>query len=159
VKESDFQLFLKVIDFHVSIHSFGVILNTSQSRWIIGTAYYLLQAFSKISVCVFYLRLSPNPTFRRLAFATIIFVACYSVATILVTSSHVGQLLLPWNAKLLLQPGSFCVNRFKFYYAQAGSNIGSDVWIVILPMKTIWSLQMRFSQRLLVTLIFASGIW
>jgi hypothetical protein len=38
-------------------------------------------------------------------------------------------------------------------------NIGSDVWIVVLPMKTIWSLQMRFSQRLLVTLIFASGLW
>ena len=148
-----------MIDFHVSIHSFGVILITSQSRWIIGTAYYLSQAFSKFSVCVFYLRLSPHPTFRRLAFATIVFVACYSIATILVNFFACRPIAAAWNAKLLLQPGSFCVNRFKFYYAQAGLNIGSDVWIVILPMKTIWSLQMRFSQRLLVTLIFASGLW
>jgi hypothetical protein len=131
---------------------------TFQYRWIIGTAYYLSQAFSKFSVCVFYLRLSPDRTFRRLIFATMIFVGCYTIATILVNFFACRPIAAAWNPKLLELPGAYCVNRFEFYFAQAGLNIGSDVWIVILPMKTIWSLQMPLNQRLLVTGIFASGL-
>lgn len=125
---------------------------------MIGTAYYLAQAFTKFSVCVFYLRLSPNQTFRRLVYATMIFVACYSVATILVNFFACTPIAAAWDPTLLKRPGAFCINRFVFYFAQAGLNIGTDVWIVALPMKTVWSLQMKFRQRLTVSLIFAAGL-
>jgi hypothetical protein len=50
------------------------------------------------------------------------------------------------------------VNRPADYLAQAAFNIVTDVAIFVLPLKTIWGLQLPFKQRMAVTGVFAAGL-
>ena len=58
-----------------------------------------------------------------------------------------------WNKE---QEGK-CMNTFSYYMACAALNVFTDLVILILPIPTVWSLQLPKRQRLVLIGIFSLG--
>lgn len=86
------------------------------------------------------------------------FVAAYSFAGFLVLIFPCNPVAAAWNPVLAASPDTTCINRPADDVAQAGLNIFSDLFILILPMRTIWNLQLPIRQKISVSSIFAVGV-
>ncbi|RYP64126.1 hypothetical protein DL771_008906 [Monosporascus sp. 5C6A] len=54
-------------------------------------------------------------------------------------------------------PGT-CIDLEEYYIATAAFNVFSDIFILVLPQKVVWKLQMTRRRKVGVSLIFAVGI-
>lgn len=131
----------------------------SQIQPAIGSTYIFALAFAKTSICCFYLRLSPARTFRTTVYVAMGFVTAYSIAGWLIIIFSCNPVAASWDLALAALPKTRCIDRSADYLAQAGLNIFSDVFILILPVWTIWGLQLPTKQKITVSSIFAVGLW
>jgi hypothetical protein len=115
-------------------------------------------AFAKVSICCFYLRILPHQAIRIVVYCTMVFVAAYSFAGLLVIIFPCNPIAAAWDPVLAASPDTKCINRPADYFAQAGLNIVTDLFILILPMYNIWNLQLPIRQKITVSSIFAIGI-
>lgn len=53
------------------------------------------------------------------------------------------QVAKQWDPEL---PGK-CLNQVHFYYGLAGTSLGFDVIIIILPLPVLWRLQLGLKQK------------
>ncbi len=60
-----------------------------------------------------------------------------------------------WNK--LITTG-YCFNAFALFEAVGLFNLISDVAILILPMAPLWRLQMPFEKKLMMIVVFGTGI-
>ena len=60
-----------------------------------------------------------------------------------------------WNR---LMTAGHCFNAHTAYKATGLFNVISDIFILILPVKPIWKLQMALKKKLMMIAIFATGI-
>jgi hypothetical protein len=125
---------------------------------IISCTYISSQAFAKISICCLYLRLSPERTFRVIVYVVIGFVVAYSVSSILVIIFACNPIAATWDPTLIALHTTKCINEPAAYLSQAGINIFADLLIFILPMRTIWRLQLPLRQKISVSSVFAVGL-
>ncbi|KAK0514454.1 hypothetical protein JMJ35_003071 [Cladonia borealis] len=121
--------------------------------YVTRVTYLLITTAIKSSVLLFYLRLSPFPTFRTWVMAAM--VAC-SIEGVLFISmalfqcTPVGRV---WNFEI---PGH-CINTLGFFRAETIFNLVTNVVILLLPMPMVWHLQMALRRKLLLIGIFATG--
>jgi hypothetical protein len=87
-----------------------------------------------------------------------VFISGYSFAGFLVIIFGCNPVAAGWDPVLAASPDTRCINRPADYLAAAGLNIFSDLFILILPMHTIWNLQLPIRQKISVSSIFAVGI-
>lgn len=85
------------------------------------------------------------------------FTAADSVAVILVFYFACNPIAASWDPVLATMPTTTCVNKPAEYLAQAAINIFTDFAVFVLPMSTVWSLQLPFRQRVGVIAVFATG--
>lgn len=129
-----------------------------QIQVVLGCTYGAALSCAKISICCFYLRLSPDRIFRTLVFVVIAFVVAYSISGIFSVIFSCNPIAASWDLALAALPTTKCINRPALYLAQAGSSIFTDLLIFILPMRTIWGLQLPRKQKISVSAIFAVGL-
>ncbi|PGH02239.1 hypothetical protein AJ79_07688 [Helicocarpus griseus UAMH5409] len=130
-----------------------------QLQMVVGTFYTVSLPFAKCSILAFYLRLSQERVFRTAVYLTIAFIACYATSGLLVIIFSCNPVEGSWDLNVASQPTTYCVNRPVNYIAQASFNIFSDIVIILLPIRTIWKLQMPLNQRLSIIAIFACGFF
>ncbi|KAG2416238.1 hypothetical protein HFD88_007431 [Aspergillus terreus] len=111
--------------------------------------------FVKTAILVFYLRLSPEKRFRKLTYAIMIFVAVYSLLSILLFTIGCIPVRAMWDVTLMDQ--AKCIDQLSFVYANAAFNIFSDLATLILPIKICWTLQASMRQRVLLLVLFVMG--
>ena len=58
-----------------------------------------------------------------------------------------------WNKSI---PGH-CVNTMTYFRAIAGTNLATDVFILVLPIPVLWGLHRPASERLALIAVFALG--
>lgn len=124
---------------------------------VVGTFYAVSLPLTKCSILAFYLRLSQERVFRILVFIAVAFVAGYSISGVFVIIFSCIPVAGSWDLILAAEPTTRCVNRPVGYLTQAAFNIASDIFILILPLPTIWKLQMRLQQKLYIIAIFTCG--
>ncbi|KAK6532633.1 hypothetical protein TWF281_006814 [Arthrobotrys megalospora] len=112
--------------------------------WILG--------FMKISILLFYLRLSVSPPFRLVVYITLGFMALYTVASSLAILFQCW----PFNTRLGDPTGS-CVNFIALNYTIASLNIATDVFVYLLSWVMVRHLKVSTGQKLVVLLIFSVG--
>ena len=88
-----------------------------------------------------------------MVFATLAFVGSYGVASILCTIWECIPIPRVYDK---IVPGR-CLDLTVFWYANAASNIFSDIVILTLPMPSIRSLHLPRRQRVSLMLVFAIG--
>lgn len=122
--------------------------------YVTRVIYLLITTAIKSSILLFYLRLSPFPTFRRWVKATMVACSIEGVLFISMALSQCTPVETYWNFEI---PGH-CINILAFFRAETAFNLVTNVVILLLPMPMVWHLQMALRRKLLLIGIFASGV-
>lgn len=112
-------------------------------------------ALSKITLCIFYSRLSPSRAYLAAVWATVFVCAGAYIGVFFSLIFACKPIAASWNPLLL--GTAVCVNRGAIYIATAVLGIVTDVMLITIPIPTIWGLQMPTKQKIGVTLIFCIG--
>ncbi|EED16252.1 conserved hypothetical protein [Talaromyces stipitatus ATCC 10500] len=136
-------------------------LNKSQiyniQKWlIVEEIFYMFTHWTiKTSFLFFYLRLSPDLTFRRLVYATM------ALNTMVTITNWLLALLqcIPFEA--ILHPADYphakCIEADIVLMLPSGLNIITDLAILFLPIPTVLSLQMPFRRKMAVLGVIGFG--
>ncbi|KAL2188629.1 hypothetical protein L209DRAFT_751656 [Thermothelomyces heterothallicus CBS 203.75] len=93
--------------------------------------------------------------FRWSCWALLTIVAMYCVASILVTIFQCRPMIRAFDKST---PGT-CIDTAKFWFANAGFSIATDIIILLLPMPLIWKLGAPRAQKIALMAVFAIGIF
>lgn len=112
-------------------------------------------ALAKITLCIFYSRLSPARGFQAAVWTTTFICAGAYTAIFFSLLFACKPIAASWNPLLLSV--ATCTNRGAIYIATAVIGIATDVMLMAIPIPTIWGLQMPRKQKIGLTVIFAIG--
>ncbi|KAH3917717.1 hypothetical protein HBH56_043970 [Parastagonospora nodorum] len=128
---------------------------TLQVTYAIEIIYYLCVNAIKVSILFFYLRIAAEKTFERLCKATIYLLLTFCLVCIIVVLAQCRPLHKMWDLTGMV-PGS-CINTSVFIYITSATNILLDIWILILPIKLLLSIQRPGREKSALLAIFALG--
>ncbi|KAH9904363.1 hypothetical protein F4778DRAFT_789959 [Xylariomycetidae sp. FL2044] len=116
--------------------------------------FFFCTGLNKLSALAFYLRIFPS---RQMKFACIIM----STIVILWTSGNVTQEIISCDAvNRIVEPANTqtCVERKDADIATAAGNAFGDLVVLVLPLQSIWKLQMRISDKIQLTILLLLGL-
>ncbi|KAK4504900.1 hypothetical protein PRZ48_002863 [Zasmidium cellare] len=116
--------------------------------------YIPLMALAKLSLLLFYRKLSVERWFKLAVYAVMGFIASYSIALAFALIFACTPLEKNWD--ITITTGS-CVNKGQLYLATAGLNAGTDVILLVLPIPMIIKLHVPIIQKIGLILMFGIG--
>ncbi|PMD46691.1 hypothetical protein L207DRAFT_561974 [Hyaloscypha variabilis F] len=124
--------------------------------YVIQLTYNTCTALIKSSIVAFYLRLgSIDSTLRRVCYGTFAF-----IAVLWIVSQSVAILqCLPINANwdIFTVTHKKCINTLVYFYINAGVNILLDMWILVMPIKTLTQIKRPKRDKIILMAIFGVG--
>ncbi|KAJ4004266.1 hypothetical protein NW752_011880 [Fusarium irregulare] len=136
---------------------------TTTDKMIALKLFYISQIFykltmnlAKISMLLFYLRIFVHRWFRRCCFTLIGLVTCYTIAAVTLSILQCNPIIGAWDKSM----NPTCIDLEKFWLANAGYSIGTDVLILLLPMHPIFTSKLSCAQKrgLIVLLTLGGGL-
>lgn len=115
--------------------------------WLLGSV------FVKLSILWLYHRLFATKEFRRWSWPMLALVNCYGIAFLVVFLTNCTPPDQLWNPR----PNGHCRDMQYSDYATVSINLFLDLAILILPMPTLWSLQLPVRKKVIVTVMFSFG--
>ncbi|KAI1344172.1 hypothetical protein F5Y15DRAFT_104464 [Xylariaceae sp. FL0016] len=125
----------------------------SQLLYVLFWVYVPSSMFSRVSVVVLYLRVFTDKRWRAASWGVIAYLVGICVSTLIVTQVQCTPLVHAWDTSV----EGHCVNRLLWYQLTNFENILGDVMVLVLPIKTIWSLQSSFAQKVGIAGVFLTG--
>ncbi|CAH0027881.1 unnamed protein product [Clonostachys rhizophaga] len=122
--------------------------------YIAAILYPICGAFAKLSLLVFYLRLSPQTWFRIANWVAIGFIASYTIPIVLALIFACTPIKMSWDPEVT---EGHCINRPAVYMMIAVTNIVSDVVLFVLPLPMVISLHIPVRQKIGLAFIFGIG--
>lgn len=117
-------------------------------------AYTPAVGFSKIALLLIFRRISTAKPHRLAINAVMVVVAGYTIAIVLVLIFQCNPIARAWDVTIVA--GS-CVNRPAVYVAMASVNIGTDLFILLMPIPIVLGLKLPWPQKIGLALMFAVG--
>jgi len=112
----------------------------------VGTIVYQSTiAITKISVCLFYLRLFPDRQTRYLVFATIGFICLYTIPVVAFDIFACHPISGYWDVTMTSKT---CHNPIPAFWINSLGNIMTDCWLVVMMIPRIRSLKMARRQKI-----------
>lgn len=110
---------------------------------------------TKSSILLLYLRIFGGlQWFRYICISQITLIALYCTASLIVTIFQCSPIQRAWNKEI----DGTCINIAKFWYANGGFSIVTDVVILLLPMPLVYRLQISCVHKVALMLVFTLGI-
>jgi hypothetical protein len=107
----------------------------------------------KLSILIFYIRLFPSVTFRRLAWGLMFITFGYAIGSFFAIVFQSTPVTLPSK----MPPTAHVVNLKLYYFSNAALNLFTDWAILLLPMYSLWKVQLPIRQRISLIMLFALG--
>lgn len=104
----------------------------------------------------FYLRLAPHPTYRKVCFSTIGYIAVSSTIITLINLFHCNPVRGGWDHDPAL--GAKCYDPSIFYYVYSSLNVVTDILLVVIPIPILLKLQLPPKVKIGLVVMFAGGI-
>lgn len=124
--------------------------------------------FVKLSILFFYRAIASHRTFRRLVYATMVFVCVYTFAATIASVFQCENPANSWNTTgyfsqfdrdpTTKRPKFKCYDPIRLWVFSAVINLLTDVIILLLPIPALLSLRVPMSKRLALIGIFSIGI-
>ncbi|KAH7111800.1 hypothetical protein B0J11DRAFT_190415 [Dendryphion nanum] len=140
---------------HVTVLSSVQQLQLLKLLFIEEIFYYTVHWVIKCAFLLFYLRLSPSSIFRLLVYVGMGLNESIFIITIFITCFQCvpfDEILHPGT-----HPNAVCLAKLVLLIVPSILNILEDFYILILPIPTIWSLQMSVRRRIAVLLVIGFG--
>lgn len=128
--------------------------NVAQVTYVTAPIYQMCNGFTKLSLLVVYLQLSPQKWFRVAAWFSIVVVALYTSVITLLMFFHCHPVRRAFDFKI--QTGH-CLDAGILYMATAVSNIITDLMLFVLPTPMVLKLKMDKSLKIAAIAIFGIG--
>ncbi|KAH8645969.1 hypothetical protein BGZ60DRAFT_465291 [Tricladium varicosporioides] len=146
--------------FGIGLHGSSLTLSEMESQLklvlSIQLTYPAIVSTVKISILCFYLRLATNDKlFRRLTYATIIFIVVFFLQTEIVTTLQCFPIQMMWD--LTGQAKGHCINSEAYFYFVAVFNILLDICVLILPIKILRHIQRPTRDKIVLFAVFSFG--
>jgi hypothetical protein len=121
----------------------------------VSILYAMIQGFTKVSICLFYLRVFPQRWFQIATMCTIAFIttSCTSFIFAIAFQCHPASSF--WDRTI---PGK-CINQNAMSYSGAGASILQHIIILLLPIPCIKSLKLGKGKKLSLFVMFGLGIF
>ncbi|KAF2439773.1 hypothetical protein P171DRAFT_524858 [Karstenula rhodostoma CBS 690.94] len=119
----------------------------------ITITYSLSVSFSKLSILVLYLRLSPDANFRRVVYSVISVVIAYTLAYELIIIFQCRPVAAAWDIAVK----GTCLKPMIQMMVFSSLNILIDLITLALPVKLFLELQMSIRQRMSLIAMFGAG--
>lgn len=125
-----------------------------QEVYVTTLLHLFCAAAAKLSLSVFYLRLSPSTWYRRSAWTTMSIVGVYSLTMICCMAFSCSPVVKAWRSDV----DGTCLDRRTLYTAAASMNTLTEILLLALPIPMVYGLQMPIKRRLPALGIFAAGL-
>ncbi|KAF2175140.1 hypothetical protein K469DRAFT_724430 [Zopfia rhizophila CBS 207.26] len=109
-------------------------------------SYNMVLTCIKVSILLFYLRIAVRRGFEMLCKYTLWLIAIFQVINIIVTFTECVPLHKMWDFTGSVK--GKCINTTVFFHFVAGFHILSDVWILVLPVKVVMSIQRPMREKI-----------
>ncbi|ORY58184.1 uncharacterized protein BCR38DRAFT_527720 [Pseudomassariella vexata] len=125
-----------------------------QSLWATIPVYNLALVLCKLSIVFQYKRVFAITSIQKLCSITIGVLAVYGCWTVL------GSTFMCIPVKFFWGEGEgTCMNRLAFWFSNAALNIASDLFIFGIPLPLLQKLQIPKTQKIILMVIFAFGLF
>ncbi|ROW03068.1 hypothetical protein VMCG_05745 [Cytospora schulzeri] len=145
------------VGFPASMLTVENMVNLLKDALAIEVTYYMILGFIKISILFMYLRFAVSEIFRYLCYGTIFFQLGFTVICVCVTLAQCLPMRKQWDVTKTVQ-GS-CINSTAFFYTTAGINIITDIWVIVLPIRTLRGINRPLKEKIALTVIFGAGLF
>jgi hypothetical protein len=108
----------------------------------------------KISILAFYLRLSPEKTFRSVVYALSTSVVLYCLVSSFAVFFSCKPVAKTWD--LTITYGS-CIDVSKMWTFVAAMNSTTDILILFLPIVMMWNVRMQTKRKIGVVAVLMVG--
>ncbi|KXH63218.1 integral membrane protein [Colletotrichum salicis] len=135
----------------ISIEKYNIYM---MDVFLAATIYTLCGSFAKVSLLIFYFRLSPQRWFKRAVWISLAIIAGYSIGIFFALVFACDPIAMSWD--VTITEGT-CINRPSLYIATAAANIISDLILFALPIPIVVKLQIPRRQKIGLFFIFAVG--
>lgn len=109
--------------------------------------------WTKLSILLMYYRIFHFGYFKKWAYGIGAFIIAWVITITFLFIFICVPVQKLWYSEL---PGH-CINQVGTWIANAASTIISDLVILLLPLPQVWSLQLRVTEKIAVTLAFSLG--
>lgn len=120
---------------------------------LVPILYAVETGFTKVSLILFYLKLSPQKRWKWSVYGAFFLVVGYNTAIFFAVIFGCRPIQKHWTVGI----EGTCINRPALYIATAGLGILSDLVLLVLPMPMILRLQMPSRQKAGLVLLFTIG--
>ena len=119
--------------------------------------YCIVLVAVKLSILCLYCSIFPSNGFEVDSRIVRAIVVAWRIACILVSIFSCNPVEGFWNVTMQMTGQAQCISTRNFFIGNSVPNIIMDVVILALPIKNIWQLQMSFSHKMIVTVMFLLG--
>lgn len=120
--------------------------------------YVVIVVIIKLSILFFYLRLVSVEGFFRTSVKVTIYILVLSlVQSVIVTLTQCIPFRKIYDSTGTV-PGS-CINTTAYYYFLAVFNVIMDIWILVLPIRTIMRIKRPRKEKFVLYAVFGAGIF
>lgn len=116
--------------------------------------YHPILALTKISILVFYYRLSVSGTFRQVVMALIVINVALTVSIFFADFFQCTPINYIWDKSI---EGGKCIDTESFFISSAALNIVSDITILLLPIPMVWKLKINTKKKVALISLFSLG--
>ncbi|KAK8039369.1 hypothetical protein PG993_007780, partial [Apiospora rasikravindrae] len=128
--------------------------------YAIEIMYYVIIVATKCSIVAMYYNIALTQTFRIACHATHALLAVFFLVCISVTFGQCQPLSRQWDPTLApAARAASCINTTAFFYFTSAFNILMDLWILVMPLRTLRALQIRRGHRLILYCVFGAFVF
>ncbi|KAG4412716.1 hypothetical protein IFR04_014147 [Cadophora malorum] len=130
--------------------------NVLKMIYSIQLTYNTIIALVKISIVCFYLRLATvDSALRKGSWATILFLITFYITTQITTTLQCLPIAGNWDLSGNVKKK--CINTVVYFYVVAVVNILIDIWILLLPIRTLSNIKRSRRDKVVLFIIFGVG--
>lgn len=124
--------------------------------YIMAMLYFAQVMLVKLCMLLFYLRIFPSPTVRRLLWGTVIFNIVFGVLFFFIAIFQCNPISHFWNNWDGEHEGK-CLNSNAIAWANAAISIALDIWMLAIPLAQLKALNLHWKKKIGVALMFVVG--
>lgn len=121
--------------------------------WVNQIVYKFSINLTKMSIVLLYLRIFVTERFRKFCIYVFLYVTCYGIGSIVATILECQPIARVYDRSI----EGTCINLTAFWYANAISNILTDIVILTMPMRVIRTLRLPPRPKYGLMGVFALG--
>ncbi|KAH7015789.1 hypothetical protein EDB80DRAFT_638131 [Ilyonectria destructans] len=135
--------------------NFGDITQFGVYFYILNVLYFAQVSLLKMSLLFLYLRIFQGPM-QKLLWCTVTLNALFGILFIFLAIFQCSPISYSWTGWDGEHEGS-CLNMNAIAWANAVISIALDVWMLVIPLQRLWSLNMHWKKKSGVTAMFIVG--